>query len=62
MLDIEYSVIMSDVIKSFDMHLSFKRVCNREYKGIVFYMTSSSYSFQSTHPLSSALGRITHPF
>ena len=32
------------------MHLSFKSVCNKEHKGVICYMTSSSYSFQSTCP------------
>ena len=29
------------------MHLSFKSVCNKENKGLICYMTSSSNSFQS---------------
>ena len=32
------------------MHLSFKSRCNKEHKGIICYMTSSSNSFQSTRP------------
>ena len=40
------------------IYMSFKSVCNKEYKGVICYMTSSSNSSQSTH----ALGRITSPF
>ena len=32
------------------MHLSFKSVCNKENKGVICYMTSSSNSSQSTRP------------
>ena len=32
------------------MHLSFKSVCNKEHKGVICNMTSTSYSSQSTHP------------
>ena len=31
-------------------HLSFKSVCNKEHKGVICNMTSSSYSSQNTHP------------
>ena len=42
------------------MHLSFKSVCNKEHKGVICNMTSSSNSFQSTQDeCLSALGRIT---
>ena len=30
------------------MHLSFKSVCNKEYKGVICNMTSSRYSSKST--------------
>ena len=40
------------------MDLSFKSVCNKEHKGVICNMTSSSSSFQSTRPV----GRITCPF
>ena len=40
------------------MHLSFKSICNKEHKGVICNMTSSSNSSQSTHPV----GRITCPF
>ena len=33
------------------MHLSFKSVCNKEHKGVICNMTSSSSSFQSTRPV-----------
>ena len=32
------------------MHLSFKTVCNKEHKGVICNMTSSSNSSQSTRP------------
>ena len=32
------------------MYLSFKSVCNKEHKGVICNMTSSSNSFQSTRP------------
>ena len=32
------------------MHLSFKSVGNKEHKGVICYMTSSSNSSQSTRP------------
>ena len=32
------------------MHLSFKSVCNKEHKGVIFNMTSSSSSSQSNRP------------
>ena len=32
------------------MNLSFKSVCNKEHKGVICNMTSSSNSFQSTRP------------
>ena len=31
------------------MHLSFKSVCNKEHKGVIYNMTSLSNSSQSTH-------------
>ena len=37
------------------MHLSFKSICNKEYKGVICNMTSSSYSFQSTRPVGRVL-------
>ena len=37
------------------MHLSFKRVCNKEHKGVICNMTSSSSSFQNTHPVERVL-------
>ena len=33
------------------MYLSFKNVCNKEHKGVICNMTSSSNSSQSTHPV-----------
>ena len=39
------------------MHLSFKSVCNKEHKGVICKMTSSSDSSQSTHPLGQVLGK-----
>ena len=39
------------------MHLSFKSVCNKEHKGVIYNMTSSSYSSQSTHPTGRVLGK-----
>ena len=46
------------------MHLSFKSICNKEHKGVICNMTSSSNSSQSTRSTgrTSALGRITGPF
>ena len=32
------------------MHLSFKSVCNKDHKGVICNMTSSSYSSKSTRP------------
>ena len=32
------------------MHLSFKSICNKEHKGVICNMTSSSNSSQSTRP------------
>ena len=37
------------------MHLSFKSVCNKEHKGVICNMTSSSNSSQSTHPVGRVL-------
>ena len=37
------------------MHLSFKSVCNKEHKGVICNMTSSSSSFQSTRPVGRVL-------
>ena len=37
------------------MHLSFKRVCNKEHRGVVFKMTSSSNFSQSTGPVGRAV-------
>ena len=37
------------------MHLSFKSVCNKEHKGVICNMTSSSNSFQSTRPTGQVL-------
>ena len=37
------------------MHLSFKSVCNKEYKGVICNMTSSSNSFKSTRPVRQVL-------
>ena len=39
------------------MHSSFKRICNKEHKGVIFNRTSSSYSSQSTHPVRKCLGK-----
>ena len=39
------------------MHLSFKSVCNKEHKGVICNMTSSSNSSQSTHPTGRVLGK-----
>ena len=33
-----------------DIHLSFNSICNKEHKGVIRNMTSSSNSFQSTRP------------
>ena len=33
-----------------NMHLSFKKVCNQEHMGVIYNMTSSSNSSQSTLP------------
>ena len=32
------------------MHLSFESICNKEHKGVICKMTSSSNSSQSTRP------------
>ena len=32
------------------IHLSFKSACNKEHMGVIYDMTSSSNSSQSTHP------------
>ena len=37
------------------MHLSFKSVCNKEHKGVLCNMTSSSNSSQSTRPVGRVL-------
>ena len=37
------------------MHLSFKSVCNKEHKGVICKMTSSSNSSQSTRPVGRVL-------
>ena len=37
------------------MHLSFISVCNKEQKGVICNMTSSSYFSQSTHPVGRVL-------
>ena len=37
------------------MHLSFKSVCNKEHKGVISNMTSSSNSSQSTRPVGRVL-------
>ena len=37
------------------MHLSFKSVGNKEHKGVICNMTSSSNFFQSTHPVGQVL-------
>ena len=37
------------------MHLSFKRLCNKEHKGVICNKTSSSYSSQSTRPTGQVL-------
>ena len=37
------------------MHLSFKSVCNKEYKGVICNMTSSSNSSQNTPPVGQVL-------
>ena len=50
--------------------LSIKSVCNKEHKGVICNVTSSSNSSQNTRPeeweellvRTSALRRITHPF
>ena len=39
------------------MHLSFKNVCNKEHKGVICNMTSSSNSFQSTCPTGEVFGK-----
>ena len=39
------------------MHLSFKSICNKEYKGVICDMTSSSNSSQSTRPTGRVLGK-----
>ena len=39
------------------MHLSFKSLCNKEHKGVIYNMTSSSYSFQSTRLSGWVLGK-----
>ena len=33
------------------MHLSFKSICNKDHKGVICNMTSSSNSSQSTRPV-----------
>ena len=38
-------------------NLSFKSVCNKGHKGVIFNMTSSSKSSQSTHPTGCVLGK-----
>ena len=35
--------------------LSFKSVCNKEQKGVIYNVISLSYSFQSTHPTGGVL-------
>ena len=37
------------------VHLSLKRVCNKEHKGVICNMTSSSNSSQSTRPVGKVL-------
>ena len=39
------------------MHLSFKSICNKEHKGVICNMTSSSNSSQSTRPTGRVLGK-----
>ena len=39
------------------MHMSFKSVCNKEQKGVICNMTSSSNSSQSTRPVGQVLGK-----
>ena len=39
------------------MHLCFKRVYNKEHKGVICNMTSSSNSSQSTHSVGRGLGK-----
>ena len=42
------------------MHLSFEIVCNKEHKGVICNMTSSSSSFQSTRPTVEFLSPVWH--
>ena len=44
------------------IHLSFKSLCNKEYKGVICNMTSSRYSFQSTCPTGRVLGKYYSSF
>ena len=44
------------------MHLSFKSVCNKEHKGVICNMSSSSYSSQSTRHTGRVLGKNYSPF
>ena len=37
------------------MHLSFKSVCNKEHKGVICSMTSSTNYSQITHPTGQVL-------
>ena len=39
------------------MHMSFKSVCNKEYKGVICNMTSSNNSSQSARPTGQVLGK-----
>ena len=39
------------------MHLSFNDVCNKEHKGVICIMISSSKSSQSTRPVGPVLGK-----
>ena len=39
------------------MHLSLKSICNKEIKGVICIMTSSSNSSQSTCPTGRVLGK-----
>ena len=39
------------------MHLSFISICNKEHKGVICNMTSSSNSSQSTRPTGRVLGK-----
>ena len=45
MSDLQFSLILQT------HSLSFKRICNKEHKGVIYNVISSSNSFQSNRPI-----------